>query len=354
MTVANYIETCLIDPQLGYYNSKDPLGITGDFITAPEISQMFGELLGAWMGNTWCSMGRPAPIQIIELGPGRGTLMADAVRGIAPLKGFLSAIRINFLEVSPVLRRKQARAISELNFGLKPLWWNNLSDIPSGPAIIIANEFLDALPTHQFIMTDLGWRERLIGIKKGQLAFVISNNPPRPLNIPKVMPRAQLNDIYEVCPAAIKIIAMLASRIKKEGGAALLIDYARPQGCYGDTLQAVRKNKKVGIFENPGEDDLTTMVDFLTCVRTAEKYGILTYGPVSQGSFLNNLGISLRAATLLKNATPQQAINITASKNRLVSNKKMGQLFQVLAILNSYLPTPAGFEKNLINNIDLT
>ena len=118
MTVANYIETCLIDPQLGYYNSKDPLGITGDFITAPEISQMFGELLGAWMGNTWCSMGRPAPIQIIELGPGRGTLMADAVRGIAPLKGFLSAIRINFLEVSPVLRRKQARAISELNFGL--------------------------------------------------------------------------------------------------------------------------------------------------------------------------------------------------------------------------------------------
>ncbi|MEK9723414.1 MAG: SAM-dependent methyltransferase, partial [Rhodospirillaceae bacterium] len=257
MTVAQYMEFCLAHPEHGYYRKRDPLGVAGDFTTAPEISQMFGELLGLWAGVVWQGMGEPNPVRLVELGPGRGTLMADARRAARMVPGFADALRVHLVETSPVLRARQAATLADAD----PAWHGTDADIPPGPAIVFANEFLDALPVRQFQRGAAGWRERLVGLTADgeRLEFVLS--PPQPINplLPDSRKTAAPGAIVEVSPAVLNIAGRLGARIVRDGGAALIVDYG---GAGGATLQAVRDQKYWDPLAAPGDADLTAHVDF--------------------------------------------------------------------------------------------
>jgi len=340
ITVAQYMDLCLAHPEFGYYRKQDPLGRSGDFTTAPEISQMFGELIGLWAVVVWQNMGAPAPCRLVEAGPGRGTLMADALRAAAQVPEFLQAIELHLMETSPVLRAKQQASLGEF----QPVWHENAASLAEVPTIIIANEFLDALPIRQFQRSADGWHERLIGLDADErLHFVFS--PPQLVNplVPDSLKNAPINEIVEVCPLALQICRRFAEIISKAGGAAIFIDYGHPSTACGDTLQAVADHAFHDPLSDPGNADLTAHVDFGLLAATAKAMGTRVYGPISQGRFLRGLGIRQRAETLSNGASPIQRGEIDMAMDRLTNPDAMGELFKVLVISDPDMDTPPGF-----------
>ena len=333
LSVADYMADSLTHPAWGYYATRDPLGADGDFTTAPEISQMFGELLGLWAAVVWRSMGAPDPVRLVELGPGRGTLMADALRAAAGVPDFCRAVRLHLVETSPVLRRLQGQALA----GAAPRWHDDLSAVPEGPAILIANEFFDALPIRQFQRTADGWRERRVAVDEaGAFVFALARGAAE-VELPAGPPGA----IAEVGEAAAALSGGIAVRLCRDGGAALIVDYGHEGPGSGETLQAVRRHGFHGVLDNPGEADLTAHVDFGALARAAR--AATAHGPVPLGPFLEALGIGRRAKALLSGAGPGQAADIRAARHRLCAPAAMGHLFKVLALTAPGLPRPPGF-----------
>ena len=348
LTLEHYMSLALGHPTMGYYITRDPLGAAGDFTTAPEISQMFGELLGLWAAECWVSMGAPAQLRLIELGPGRGTLMQDALRAASVVPAFAQAIDVHLVETSPELGRLQHERLEKS--GVPITWHSDVETIPPGAAIVIANEFFDALPVRHYVRDAQGWRERLVGLDRdGRFAFGLS-----PDLEPSLAIDAPEGSIIEVCPAGQQIMNTLAARLVEHGGAALIIDYGYTQTALGETLQALKGHSFVDPLAEPGEADLTTHVDFAALGRAARATGAAVHGPLTQGDFLTKLGIFDRAQALAKRANDQQFAQIESALARLVSPEKnikvadgqfdgMGELFKVICVTAPSLATPPGF-----------
>lgn len=340
--VDRYMALALGHPVHGYYRKQDPFGTAGDFTTAPEISQMFGEVLGLWCAAVYAQMGSPAAVGLVELGPGRGTLMADVLRAAAVAPAFRAALAVHLVETSPVLRARQAATLA--GSGLTPTWHETLATVPAGPVLVLANEFFDALPVRHYARTDRGWCERLVGLDaEGRLGFGLSPAPEPALTL-----AAPPGSIVELGLQARRTMGELAIRIARDGGAALAIDYGAARPGFGATLQAVRKHRFVPPLEAPGEADLTAHVDFSSLRRAALAAGALAHGPVEQGAFLLALGIAARADRLIRNR-PDQAESVTAALHRLTrpgtaAAPGMGTLFKVLAVVPPGAPAPPGFE----------
>jgi NADH dehydrogenase [ubiquinone] 1 alpha subcomplex assembly factor 7 len=333
----------MVHPEHGYYTTRDPLGLAGDFITAPEVSQMFGELIGLWCVSGWRQMGCPAAVRLVEIGPGRGTLMADALRAMAGVVACRDAVRVHLVETSPALRALQEDALA----GAGATWHEALAGVPEGPLLLVANELYDVLPIHQFVRTLEGWRERLVDAGPGPAGFrfVLAAGPtPALALIPDEVNGAPPGSVAEVSPAAISLTDEIARRIVAHGGLALIIDYAADRGPLGDTLQAVRGHGRHEVLDDPGEADLSARVDFATVARVARDAGATVFGPVTQGDFLLALGVEARAAKLAEGAGEAQRAAIETALGRLVGGGEMGSLFKVLAIAGGDAPTPAGFE----------
>jgi SAM-dependent MidA family methyltransferase len=345
MPVSEYMALCLGDPQHGYYTTRDPLGARGDFITAPEISQMFGELIGLWMAATWKKMGAPENVRIIELGPGRGTLMKDALRALNVMPGFRDAIVVHLVEINPVLRAQQERT---LQGPATPIFWHDtIEDVPPGPGIVIANEFFDALPICQAIKTANGWHERCVHIDaEGKLAFTHAVDPIPKFEtiLPKSVRNADADSIFEWRDERAAMV--LGRRIAKNGGAALVIDYGHAESDIGDTLQAIGRHAYADPLMSPGEIDITAHVDFQALKRAVEAMGPAGYGPIDQGELLRRLGIETRAATLRARALPAAAAQIDEALSRLTGygRSQMGGLFKAVAFADRALGTPPAFD----------
>lgn len=339
ITLERYMSLALSHPTLGYYTTRDPFGPGGDFVTAPEISQMFGELLGLWAQEAWRAAGAPAPTHLVELGPGRGTLMSDVLRVARISPTFLNAVDVHLVETSPILETVQRRTLANTPVA----WSSDFAQIPHGPSIILANEFFDALPVRHFVKTARGWRERLVGLDEdGALVFGASERAEPDLKV--VAPEGS---IIEIGAVAARLMADIADRLVNEGGALLLVDYGYAETTLGETLQAVANHLYVDPLANPGEADLTTHVDFAALARAAKSTGAKVHGPVTQGYFLTQLGIAQRAETLQKRATPEQCADIAFALERLAGasdpKKHMGELFKVMAVTHPHMPDLPGF-----------
>jgi NADH dehydrogenase [ubiquinone] 1 alpha subcomplex assembly factor 7 len=345
MPVAEYMALCLSHPQYGYYTTTDPLGARGDFITAPEVSQMFGELIGLWAASVWRQMGAPENVRVIELGPGRGTLLKDALRAATIVPGFRDAIVLHLVEINAVLKAQQERTLEHL--GLATYWHETLAEVPGGPAIILANEFFDALPVHLAVKTQYGWHERQIEVgPDGRLAFTLAPPPIRHFEwlLPEAVRGAGEGSIFEW---RSETAAMdIGRRLAHDGGAALVIDYGHGESAVGDTFQAVSRHAYADVLTAPGAVDLTAHVDFESLARAVEAMGAKAHGPISQALFLRQLGIEARAATLKANASRAEAATIDAALERLagLSRSGMGMLFKAMAFTPPALGTPPGFE----------
>jgi SAM-dependent MidA family methyltransferase len=345
ISVATYMAHCLGDPQHGYYTTRDPFGAAGDFTTAPEISQMFGELLGLWAAAVWQQMGAPARVLLVELGPGRGTLMADALRAARALPGFLAATSVHLVETSPVLRRRQQEALTGLGMPLG--WHDDLGTLPDAPLLVLANEFFDALPAFQAVRTADGWRERVVGLNGvGRLAFGLA---PQPLpRFERMLPAGLLSgphgSVFEWRPDGP--LTELCRRLTDFGGAALVIDYGHTVSGFGDTLQALQRHRFVDPLVAPGESDLTAHVDFAALARAAARLGVSVHGPLTQGDLLRRLGIAERATALKRRATTDQAAAIDSALARLTGEDPaaMGRLFKAIAFGSPGLGPLPGFD----------
>ena len=295
-----------------YYAGRDPLGARGDFVTAPEITQVFGELVGLWIAATWQEMGAPAAVGLVELGPGRGTMMRDMLRATARIPGFRPTVHL--VETSPALRALQR--------DIPAIWHETLASVPQMPLLLIANEFFDAIPVHQYI----GAAERRVELRDGSLAF-----------LPET---AEM--VVERSPERAALAAEIAGRIAARGGAALIIDYGYAEGA-GDTLQALCRHRPQDVLSAPGASDLTAHVDFAALAESVRRGGAKPWGPITQGAFLTRLGIEPRAAKLMESATPDQAVLIRSGCRRLIDPREMGTLFKVLAITRNTDPIPPAF-----------
>ena len=336
--IAEYMAIALGDPDHGYYRTRDPLGAAGDFVTAPEISQVFGELIGLWCAATWQAIGAPDPVRLVELGPGRGTLMADALRATGGVPEFIAAADIHLVETSPALRRRQRDALATAC----PTWHDEFTAVPAGPCLVVANEFFDALPVEQFVRTAHGWRRRCVGLDDaaGDLCFVLTASE-RP--VPAPFRDAPLGVPCEVRPEGESVATDIARRIVRHGGAALIFDYGHATRAPGETLQAVRRHRFAEILARPGLADLTAHVDFEALAAMARASGAAVHGPVAQGEFLDRLGLGVRMRRLC-DAAPERADDIRARCHRLSDPAEMGELFKVLAIMRPGSAAPAGFE----------
>lgn len=334
MTIADYMAECLMHPQHGYYATRDPLGAAGDFITAPEISQMFGELIGLSLAQSWQDQGAPEQIVLAELGPGRGTLMADALRATRGVPGFHDNLTVHFVETSPVLRHAQAQAVPQAT------WHDRIDTLPPGPLFVIANEFFDALPIRQFIRDGHAWRERMVGLAEHWLQIGLSAPAPLAL-LEHRLADTKDGDLVEICPTLPGIVSTLASRIETEGGAALIIDYGDWQSL-GETWQAISGHDTTDPLAAPGQADLTAHVDFAEIARHA---GPATYSRLtSQGVFLERLGITARAQTLAKSLTGTALQSHVKAHRRLTHPAEMGDLFKVMSIYPATATPPPGLE----------
>jgi NADH dehydrogenase [ubiquinone] 1 alpha subcomplex assembly factor 7 len=343
MPVWRYMELCLTHPKYGYYVSRDPLGREGDFTTAPEVSQMFGELLGLWAASVWRAMDSPLALRLIELGPGRGTMMADALRALRVLPPLYQALSIHLVEINPVLRAKQAETLSGVR---NIMWHNHIDEVPPGPSVILANEYFDVLPVHQVVKRENGWHERTVEIgADGGLAFGASAEPmPRfEVLLPPLVRAAPVGAVFEWRPDAE--IMKIATRVRDDGGAALIVDYGHLRSDAGDTFQAIARHSFTDPLKNPGQADVTAHVDFQALVRAAEDLGARVHGPVPQGEFLKALGIEQRAATLMAKTTPEVSEDISGALKRLTEGGRggMGSMFKVVAISDPALIVLAGF-----------
>lgn len=339
MPVSEYMDLALGHPKYGYYKKGDPFGADGDFTTAPEISQVFGELIGLWAAVTWQQMGSPEKTLIIECGPGRGTLMKDALRAFASIPIFDGTIEIHLIETSETLRAFQADALS----AYRVTWHDSIDTIPKGHSILIANEFFDALPVRQLIKELHGWSERCVALSDGELSFEAQSLEEEPIGMPR---NANVGDIYEFCPSAITFVDQIAARLLRHPGAALILDYGYESAMPGDSLQAVRHHAFTDPLRDPGNVDLTAHVDFGALAARAAHTGCSVFGPVSQATFLKTLGIMERTKILLANALPNQAGDLHAATQRLIDPLAMGGLFKVMTISHPGAAAPAGFEKH--------
>jgi len=345
MPVGEYMALCLGDPEHGYYTTRDPLGSRGDFITAPEISQMFGELIGLWMAAVWKQMGAPENIRIIELGPGRGTLMNDALRAVEVMPEFRKALMVHLVEFSPVLEAQQERTLE--HHSIPMVWHPALEDVPKGPAIVIANEFFDALPVNQAVKTEHGWHERQIEIDLlGNLAFTVPRDPIAHFDmlLPAAVREAPEGAIFEWRDDGVAM--ELGRRISNDGGAALVIDYGHAETAIGETLQAVGQHAFANPLTTPGNIDLTAHVDFQALARAAEAMGANGFGPLDQSEFLRRLGIETRAAKLKVSVDSDAAAEVDAALARLTGHGRagMGALFKVAGFAHPSIGVPPGFE----------
>jgi NADH dehydrogenase [ubiquinone] 1 alpha subcomplex assembly factor 7 len=342
LSVADFMAAALTDPEYGYYMGRDPLGADGDFITAPEVSQMFGELIGLWCADTWQSLGAPSQVALVELGPGRGTLMADALRAARQVPDFTAALRVHLVEASPVLTARQEEALPDA----KPAWHETLADVPELPLLLIANEFFDALPVRQVVKQADGWGERSVALAEESEALAFTVSPPDPAIealVPESLRDAPAEQVFEVSPAGREIARDIARRLQAQGGAALIIDYGHETSALGDTLQAVRRHAPHDVLSDPGTADLTCHVDFAALARAAHGAGAAVHGPVAQGLFLERLGIAARAGRLMEDGTPPQREDIRSARLRLTAPDQMGELFKVLALTPEGFAPPSGF-----------
>jgi NADH dehydrogenase [ubiquinone] 1 alpha subcomplex assembly factor 7 len=345
MPVADYMRLCLTHPQYGYYITRDPFGASGDFVTAPEISQMFGELIGLWMAAVWQQMGAPENVRLVELGPGRGTLMLDALRAAKLVKGFRAAIVLHLVEISPALQRLQQHRLEEL--GIPALWHATLEDVPSGPSIIVANEFVDALPVHQAVKQGDRWHERVVEVSAtGKLGFGVAREalPHFGAALPRALRQSPEGSIFEWRSDRL---ALELGRRARSDGAALILDYGHTHYATGDTLQAVAGHAYAEPLQTPGEIDLTAHVDFEALAQCAESIGGRIHGPLLQRDFLLRLGIDKRAAALKAGASRDRALEIDMALSRLTATGAMGmgELFKALAIADPKFGEPPGFER---------
>jgi len=337
ITVADYMADCLLHPEHGYYTTRDPLGAAGDFTTAPEISQMFGELIGLCLAQAWLDQGKPAPFTLAELGPGRGTLMADALRATAGVPGFHAAAQLHLVEASPALRQAQQTALGAHH----PTWSDTAGDLPDAPLFLIANEFFDALPIRQFIRDGAGWRERQIGVQDGALSFGLS--APAPLAaLTHRLDDTQQGDLVETRAPATPVIQAIAHRIARHGGAALIVDYGDWRSP-GDTLQALRRHQHEDPLAHPGAADLTAHVDFEALATAAAPAAFTRL--TTQGVFLERLGIAQRAQALAVKLSGAALDAHIAAHRRLTLPSEMGSLFKVLGLYPKSNPPPPGLDE---------
>jgi NADH dehydrogenase [ubiquinone] 1 alpha subcomplex assembly factor 7 len=341
LTVAAFMAMALHDPAAGYYARRQPLGAAGDFITAPEISQIFGELVGLWCADLWQRMGCPDPVVVAELGPGRGVLMEDFLRAVSGVPGFQRALRLHLVEASPLLRAEQQRRLAVA----ESVWIADIDALPDGPLLLVANEFLDALPIRQLVRGRAHWGERLVALD-GDGGLCFANGPESPaltLLVPPEKRDGPPGTIVELCPAAATLAAGLAERFRRQQGAALFIDYGYSEGTPGSTLAAVGDHRVAGILDAPGTADLSAYVDFAAFAAAARAGGAEVYDPVPQGDFLKVLGAEARLATLLRHAAARQRVALETGLRRLIDPAEMGTLFKVLAVTSPGFPAPVGF-----------
>ena len=378
ISLHGYMEACLYDPAHGYYKKRDPLGRGGDFITAPEISQVFGELIGLWAGETWRQMGQPDAVRLIELGPGRGTLMADALRALRVLPAFLQCATVHLVETSAPLRAAQEAALGGAPC---PVFWHErIEEVPAGAAILIANEFFDCLPVRQFVFSEAAqaWCERMVAFRDGGFALELGEVPPHPVLLPggrrdaiiarsensRVLsprphplagaaakdastprracaerdrvrgdsPTAEDGTIAETRPGTAAILQSFAARAADAPFAALIIDYGYSQPASGDTVQAVKQHRFAGLFDAPGEADLTAHVDFSDLVRQAKALGLAPSGPMPMGEWLLRLGLEARVHQLLRRASAEEGVELRGRITRLVDPAQMGALFKTVVL----------------------
>ena len=375
ISVAEYFTRCLHDPRDGYYATRPALGEGGDFLTAPGVSQMIGELIGLWLLETWIRMGRPSPVRLVEMGPGDGTLISDILRAARLLPEFVAAADLWLVEVSPPLRAVQAERLG--NAPLTPSWADRLEAVPAGaPLLLVANEVLDCLPAHQFVRTESGWAERVVGLDEaGELAFGLralspppvgramssrtsakreDPGPTRELGAPgdpgSALRLSGMTDLYswedlepgaliESSPAQAALGLEIGHRVARNGGAALLIDYGRDTPGAGDTLQALKAHRKVPPLAEPGQADLTVWADFPAVLAAAVQAGAATGPIIPQGAFLQGLGIEARAQALAA-ARPDQAGKLARQLDRLTGAAQMGDLFKVACLFAPGLAPP--------------
>ena len=335
LTVADYMAECLMHPKHGYYATRDPFGATGDFTTAPEISQMFGEVIGLCLAQTWLDHGAPKPFNLVELGPGRGTLMSDVLRATSAVPGFSDTANVHLVEASPTLRACQSDTVTA------PITHHDsLASVPDGPLFLIANEFFDAMPTRQFLRDGDRWRERVIGVQEGALVFGLSD-PTSPAFLAERIGDTKDGDIVEHAPATQAIVQEIGHRIDTDGGMALIIDYGDWRSL-GDTLQAVSNHESVSPLAAPGDADLTTHVDFEAIAHAAAPANHSRLTP--QGVFLERLGITQRAQNLAKSLQADTLESHIKAHRRLTHPEEMGTLFKAMALYKNTDTPPPGFE----------
>ena len=342
LSIAAFMAIALHDPEGGYYTRRQPLGAAGDFTTAPEISQIFGELIGLWFADFWQRIGAPEPVMLVELGPGSGVLMQDLLRAASIVPNFRRALRLYLVEASPVLREIQHGRLA----AAEPHFVAGVEAVPEGPMLLVANEFLDALPIRQLVRGETGWRERLIALDgMGRLAFGHGpEDAAASLVVPPALRAAPPGAVVELCPAAGALAAALGERLARQRGAALFIDYGYFPSRTGSTLAAVRRHGASGILEAPGCADLSAHVDFAAFAAAARTAGAATYGPLPQGRFLAALGAEARLAALAAGAAPHAQAGLKSGARRLLDPQQMGTLFKALALTSPGLPVPAGFD----------
>jgi SAM-dependent MidA family methyltransferase len=335
--VSEYMALCLFDPRDGYYTTREPFGTKGDFTTAPEISQMFGELVAVWLYEAWQAIGRPMPVTIAEIGPGRGTLMKDMLRTLSRLDGgFVEGATFAMIETSPRLTEIQKKTLEDAP--ATPIWHETIDTLPQAPLIIVGNELFDAIPIRQFVRTEKGWRERMIGLDDDdELRFFAGAASLDPSLLPDDAVDAPQGAIIELAPARSALMTTIAQRIASHGGAGLFIDYGYLRPGVGDTLQALRKHQHEDVLASPGEADLTTHVDFSALAAAARAHG-LDARMTTQGSFLLDMGLLERAGHLGANGDAALRQKLSDEVERLAGPQAMGELFKALAIM------PAGVE----------
>ncbi len=342
MSVAQFMTIALLDPKDGYYATRDPFGAGGDFITAPEVSQMFGEMLGLWLLQAWADQGCPKSPRLVELGPGRGTLMANALRAASVEPDFTNDLEVVLVEASPVLQAMQAEKLR--GCGADVSWQAQFDDsLSDRPLFLVANEFFDALPVRQYVRSERGWHERMVTTLDGELNFALAPVPvPLPI-IPASREGAPLGGVYETSPAALALAENIAGIIAQRGGAALIVDYGYDAITgFAETLQAVGGHRFVDALDTPGEDDLSAHVDFMALAQAGKRGGAAVFGPVTQGALLASIGITERAEQLM-NAHPESAADLLAATERLIGAQQMGTLFKAVAFAPPSVTGFAGF-----------
>lgn len=336
ISLATYMAECLMHPVYGYYQKEKVFGAEGDFTTAPEVSQMFGEMMGLWLADRWIKMGRPDQVNLVELGPGRGTLMADLLRATSPVEDFMDAISVHFVETSTQLRALQSENVPTAK------WHDTLASVSDGPMLLVANEFFDALPIHQYEKRDGKWYERMVATDGDRLGFMLGSPGPQFSLVKQELKTAPDGSILEVCPAALTVVGEIAERLNQFGGAALVIDYGYRQSAQGDSFQAMKKHDFVDAFDDPGAADLTAHVNFEMLKTAAQEKGLKAFGPTTQGLFLMAIGLGARAQVLASAGDETHQQKVLMDLKRLTAPDQMGTLFKVLALQPHELDAPPG------------